>query len=176
MGEPVRTPDSTRLGRLFDEHAEHVWRVLRRFGVAEADVEDVVQEVFLVAHGRLPEGLEGRGVRTWLYAVARRCAAGYRRKAHRKREVPMATPPEANGAVGGVGPLDARRALDLVDAVLADLSEEHRAVYVLYEIEELSMAEVAEAVSCPLKTAYSRLYAARSAVREALAGYQEGAS
>jgi RNA polymerase sigma-70 factor, ECF subfamily len=170
----VRAPHSTQLGRLFDEHAEHVWRVLRRFGVPDADVEDVVQEVFLVAHGRVPDGLDARGVRAWLYGVARRCAAGYRRKVHRRREVPMSAPPELHDTPGLAGPLDARRALALLDTVLDGLPDEQREVYVLFEIEELAMAEVAQAVSCPLKTAYSRLYAAPRAVREALAQFDGG--
>ena len=45
--------------------------------------------------------------------------------------------------------------------MLESLDEEKRAVFVLYEIEDLAMPEIAEALSLPLQTAYSRLYAAR---------------
>jgi RNA polymerase sigma-70 factor (ECF subfamily) len=52
--------------------------------------------------------------------------------------------------------------------VLDRLDEAQRAVFVLYEIEELSMAEIAEAVGCPLQTAYSRLHAARAQVEQTI--------
>jgi RNA polymerase sigma-70 factor (ECF subfamily) len=51
-----------------------------------------------------------------------------------------------------------------LDRILDTLSDDKRAVFVLYEIEELPMAEVAAAVGCPLQTAYSRLHAARQEV------------
>jgi len=57
----------------------------------------------------------------------------------------------------------------LLDRVLDDLDEDKRAVFVLYEIEELSMNDVAEAVSCPVQTAYSRLHAARKQVQDGIA-------
>lgn len=51
-----------------------------------------------------------------------------------------------------------------MDHILENLDEEKRAAYVLFEIEQLSMAEVADALGCPLQTAYKRYYAARDFV------------
>src|SRR5688572_24089780 len=52
------------------EHGPYLWRVLRRIGVRTADVEDVLQETFIVVHRKL-DGFEGRAsVRTWLSAIA----------------------------------------------------------------------------------------------------------
>lgn len=160
-----RSPD---LESLIDAHATHVWRVLRRFGVPESDVADVAQEVFLVVHRRLAD-FEGRSrMRTWLYGICRRCAAAHRRRAHRRHEVPVASLPERSDAPPQDRALDGRRALAWLDEVLGGLPDQQREVYVLYELEELTMAEVAAAMGCPLQTAYSRLYAARRAVRQAI--------
>ena len=62
--------------------------------------------------------------------------------------------------------LDAHRSV--LDAILDELDESKRAVFVLYELEELPMAEVAAAVGCPLQTAYSRLHSARATVESAV--------
>jgi RNA polymerase sigma-70 factor (ECF subfamily) len=61
--------------------------------------------------------------------------------------------------------LDTVRACATVEALLAKLDDEKRTIFVLYELEGLTMAEVAGAVGCPLQTAYSRLHAARRAVK-----------
>ena len=71
------------LAAIFREHAPYVWRVLRRMGVREADVEDVTQEVFVVVHRRLPE-FEGRSaMRTWIYGICLRVASDHRRRGKR---------------------------------------------------------------------------------------------
>jgi len=164
----VPAADATPFEAVFDAYVHNVWRVLRRLGVQEDDIEDVTQEVFLVVHRRLA-GLENRArLRTWVYGISRRCAAAYRRRAHRRREVPMATPPETRGSPSQEGDVDRRRALALLDAVLAELPDAQRETYVLFEVEELPMTEVAAAMECPLKTAYARLYAARKTIRAVL--------
>src|SRR5688572_4381310 len=78
--------EGTEFTRLFDQHAAFVTRVLRRFGVAEADAADACQEVFLVVLRKLPE-FEGRAAhRTWLYRICVCVAADYRKRAHRRYE------------------------------------------------------------------------------------------
>ena len=155
----VGTPS---FAEVYRDYAAFVWPVLRRLGVRDADVEDVCQEVFLVVHRKLPEFAHRSSIRTWLYGIAVRCASDYRRRAHVKREAPQ---PKLGDA-----PIDApqpksvadRQARAVLDEILETFDEPKRAVFVLYELEELSMAEVAEAVGCPLQTAYSRLHAARA--------------
>jgi len=150
---------------VFEEHAPYVWRVLRRLGVPESDVEDLCQEVFVVVHRKLP-GFEGRSsVRTWLYSICVRTASDHRRRAHVRREKVTDRPPERAGSAPQQQQLERRQARALLDAALLKLPEDKRAVFVLYEVEGLSMPEVAEAVGCPLQTAYSRLYSARDAVQ-----------
>jgi len=155
------------LKQVFDEHAPYVWRTLRYCGVATSDLQDVCQEVFLVVHRRLSE-FEGRSsMRTWLYQVCLRVAAGYRRRAHLRREQIMAEPPEpiASGATPEV--LERHAAREILGQILDGLDPLKREVFVLYEIEERPMSEIAEVVGCPLRTAYSRLEAARKEVLKA---------
>lgn len=152
---------------VYAAHAAFVWRVVRRLGVHPADVEDVCQEIFVVVHRKLAS-FEGRSsVRTWLYGIAARCASDHRRRAHVRHEAAAA---EAAVAVDAGQPaaVAERQARAVLDEILDQLDDARRAVFVLYELEELPMAEVAEAVGCPLQTAYSRLHAARDAVETAM--------
>jgi RNA polymerase sigma-70 factor (ECF subfamily) len=153
-----------------------VWRVLRRLGVREADVEDQCQEVFVVVHRKLAE-FEGRAqLATWIYGICLRVASDYRRRAHVRREEPTADLPEEQHSPPQPKLLERAQARALLDAALAELDEDKRAVFVLYEIEEVPMAEVAQAAGCPLQTAYSRLHAARKKVQASLSLTPGGAA
>jgi RNA polymerase sigma-70 factor (ECF subfamily) len=146
------------------EHASYVWRALRRLGVSESDVPDVAQEVFVVVFRRIAD-FEGRSsVRTWIYGICVRTAADYRKRAHRRYERPTDTLAEQVAVEDRA--LAAREARAELDSILSVLDEDKRAVFVLYELEELDMKEVAAALGCPLQTAYSRLHAARAKVTE----------
>lgn len=152
---------------MFREHAPFAWRALRRLGVSEADADDVCQEVFVVVHRKLAE-FEGRStLRTWIYGICVRTASTHRRLA-RHREVPTEELPEMIAQDGPYEQTTRRQALHALDRALDQLDDDKRAVFVLYEIEELTMAEVAEVIGCPLQTAYSRLHAARDKVHGAL--------
>ncbi len=170
--EPAQVP---AFAEVFRQHAPFVWRALRRLGVAEADVEDVCQEVFMVVTRKLGS-FEGRSaLRTWIYGICARTASDYRRRAVR-REIATEEVP-----VGGVDGQQDRALLEkearrTLDRILDQLDEDKRAVFVLYEIEELTMADVAEALACPLQTAYSRLHAARRIVEAGIAKGHEAPS
>lgn len=153
---------------VFREHAAFVWRALRRLGVPEADVEDVAQEVFVVVHRKLGE-FEGRStLRTWLYGICVRTASDYRRRARVRHEIVTDEPPEQTASAPQLDDVARRQARALLDRILDALDEDKRAVFVLYEIEQVTMNEVAQAVGCPVQTAYSRLHAARREVEAAV--------
>src|ERR1041384_4672985 len=163
---PAR-PELPSLSTIFDEHARYVIRTLRHFGVNAADVDDVAQEVFVTVHRKLPE-FEGRSqLRTWLYAICFRVASDHRRRAYVVRERPTSSPPVDAGERSGQEPDTSLESRTFVQGLLETLDDDKRAVLVLYEIEGLTMREVAEIVGCPLQTAYSRLHAARDLLREA---------
>jgi RNA polymerase sigma-70 factor (ECF subfamily) len=166
--------DGLSLRRIFDEHAGYVWRSLRHLGVAEADIEDVCQEVFITVHRKLAE-FEGRStLRTWLYGISLRVASDYRRRAYVRRERAVAEPRDDSASSSTNQPDLRAEARGTLLHLLDLLDEDKRAVLVLYEIEGLSMKEVAEVIGCPLQTAYSRLHAARKVVSEAYAELESG--
>lgn len=161
VGEPGPGPGPD-FERLYDEHARLVWRLLRNMGVWPADVADVAQDVFVIVYRRLPEVEIRTSLRAWIYGICIRAAANYRRRSCHTKERLFAEVPDRVCPVS-----DSADKLDL-RAALAALDEARRAVFVLYEIEELTMSEVAEALGCPLTTLYSRLYSARRFIRAAL--------
>lgn len=170
---PTEVPAIPRFDEVFRLHAPLVWRALRRLGVREADVEDLCQEVFVVVHRKLPD-FEGRAkLSTWVYGICVRVASDHRKRAHMRHESPDAVP-EGRLSAPQLNEIAHTQARALLDAVLAELDEDKRAVFVLYEIEELPMADVALAVGAPLQTAYSRLHAARKFVAESIAKRAEG--
>jgi RNA polymerase sigma-70 factor (ECF subfamily) len=155
------------LRSIFDEHVAFVWRSLRHLGVGEADLEDVCQDVFVVVHRKLPE-FEGRStLRTWLYGICLRVSKDHRRKAYVRREVVVPELPARVQQATQEDDCTRAESRELLSHMLGLLDDDKRAVFVLYEIEGLGMKEVAEAVGCPLQTAYSRLHAARRIVLDA---------
>jgi len=151
------------LEELFSSHGDFVWRCLRQLGVRPADLEDLTQDVFLIAHRKYPSW-DGERPRAWLFAIARRRASAYRRSAHNVREVSVDELPELGSAPDPALRID----LERLDRALATLDEEKRSVLILYETEAMPMREVAKAVGCLLPTAYARLYAARRELARAL--------
>jgi RNA polymerase sigma-70 factor, ECF subfamily len=154
--------ESARLNRILREQHAFIWRCTRRFGVAEAAVDDVVQEVFIVASRRLATIESGRE-RAFLTQTALYLASNWRRARRRCPELPSEPSVED---VPEPGPnveerLDQRRERQMLDRALDTLSQEQRAVLVLCDIDELTRAEVAELLDLAPGTVASRLKAAR---------------
>ena len=152
------------LGEVYREHFGFVWALLRRLGVHERDLEDVAQDVFVVVHRRLPQ-FEGRAsIRTWLYAIAVRVAANYKRK---RRPDPEAGDSMTSRLVAPISSSPEEHAVRseaavLLDQLLGRMDDKKRAVFVLSEIEGLSAPEIARIVGTNPRTVHSRLRAARS--------------
>jgi RNA polymerase sigma-70 factor (ECF subfamily) len=181
---PARRPHSSGVGEapaspdfreVFDAHARFVWRSLLGLGVGEADVPDASQQVFLVVHAKLDRLEPGCAVRTFVYGICLRVASDHRRRAHVRREHLVAEPPERVVAATQEERVSHREALASLQDTLDRLAPEQRDVFVLYELEEVDMIDVASAVGCPLQTAYSRLHAARRVVTAAFATEEERA-
>jgi RNA polymerase sigma-70 factor (ECF subfamily) len=160
---------------VYDAYAPFVWRAVARLGVAEGAVEDVVQEVFLVVHRRLAE-FEGRSsLRTWVFAIAIRVARRHRRTMVRRRldgstididDADHRIPDHPARAPDAM--LERAQALSLLTALLDELDDDLREIFVLAEVEEMSVPEIAEIVGANPNTTYSRLRAARQAFDKAV--------
>jgi len=150
--------------QLFASSTRFAWRVLARMGVAQSDVADVCQEVFVVVYRRLDD-FDGRASpRSWIYGICVRVASEYRRRRRAPPELLGGDVPEVHNPAEQATALDRKRARELLQEALEELDDDKRAVFVLYEIEELTMTEVSEALGVPVQTAYSRLHAARKTV------------
>src|SRR5690349_3452623 len=149
---------------IFQEHARFLWRALAGLGVRPADVDDALQEVLVVVHRRLAE-FDGRSLRSWLYAICLRVASDYRKSARVRHEIAVPEIPDSALAASQHNELEASLLFGKLQRALDELDDEQRGAFVLYEIEELTLRETAEALSCPLQTAYSRLRSARNHVQ-----------
>lgn len=158
---PEVADDALDFRRVFGEHIGFAARTLSNLGVVDADLEDQCQEVFLVVHRRLGE-FEGRStLRRWIYRICWRTSANYRRKHKRLRKHEADEPVEASTGAAQERELARASVRERLLVLLDGLDEERRAVFVLYELEQLSMREVTEILECPLQTGYSRLKSAR---------------
>jgi len=173
---PTALPDEpTDFSALVRAETDFVWRQLRRLGLSRADADDATQQVFLVASRRREELVPGKE-RSFLYGTSVRVAANVRRSLQRRREVdePGSEPPLDAPLPDEV--LERRRARALLDALLAQLPDELARVLVLTEVEQLTMAAIAELEGIPAGTVASRLRRARAAFRELLERHSSAAS
>lgn len=171
FAEPTQAPPALDLGdfrQIYDEHLALVWRTLRRYGVPERSLDDAVQDVFTVVHTKLST-FEGRSsLRTWIFGIARRVARNHREKAREQL------------GDGQIERLADRRSTHpsrteqlekarLLSRMLDDLKPEQREIFILVEIEELTVKEAAEALDENENTLASRLRRTREDLKEMLA-------
>lgn len=164
-GEPrAGVPEFTDV---FRQHFDFVWRTIRSLGVADAAVDDAVQEVFICVHRRLPDFEHRSALKTWIYSIAYHTAQNYRRSARRREaaalDLEMASREPGPGELVAVAQAG-RFVLEFLDTI----PRERRDVFVLCVLEELSAPDVAEILRVKLNTVYSRLRLARADFRTAL--------
>jgi RNA polymerase sigma-70 factor (ECF subfamily) len=149
--------DEVRLRRVVEANFDALWRFLRRLGIGDGDVDDAVQEVILVLARKL-ESVEVGSERSFVFSTGFRVASDMRKRAKRRRELEGASLYEPVGvAPDPEASVEQKRLTVLFAQVLEQLSLELRAVFVLFELEEFTMAEIAEALEIPPGTVASRL-------------------
>ncbi len=154
--------------RMFMEEYSYVYNTLRRLGVRGADLKDEVQEVFVVVHGLRHDYDASRPARPWLFAIAYRIAARHRTRHARERLGDSELPELVDASRGADEQLEAFQSRDLVLAALSEIELSRRAVFVMSEIDEVAVPEIARELGIPLNTAYSRLRLGRSEFAEAV--------
>jgi RNA polymerase sigma-70 factor (ECF subfamily) len=162
--EPVNTEE------LFRNHASFVARFLSRLGVAPGDLDDAVQEVFLVVHrngGYMPGPASPTG---YLAAIAVRAAAAHRRRFRKSRDRRAETGPDETSSTGNdpARSLEVQESLGQLQDALETLEPNLRTTLVLAEIEGESCKAIAESMRIPVGTVYWRLHRARKTFRLAL--------
>lgn len=156
---------------IYDEHFRFVWKSLRRLGIHEGDVADAAQDVFLVVHRRLDQ-FEGRSkVTTWLYGICYRVAHDRRRLAHVRRRVDdsSAIDERVDDRADVAAEAERRQGFAMLEEILDEMPIDHRAVFTLFELDGIGGEGIAEMLTIPLGTVYSRLRVAREQFRASLA-------
>jgi RNA polymerase sigma-70 factor (ECF subfamily) len=161
--------------QLFDSHLPFVWRNLRRLGVPESLVEDAAQDVFLVVHRRWDTWRAERStLETWLFGIVLRVARNHRRAqrrllawllpSHERQTWEAASPADGPAEV-----LAQREAAAIFERAVERIEQDKRAVFLMVDVEQMTVPEAARALDINLNTAYWRLRKARAAFRSALA-------
>jgi RNA polymerase sigma-70 factor (ECF subfamily) len=170
------TPASGKLQtaeQVCERYFAFVWRNVRRLGVAEGAVDDVVQDVLLVVHRRFSEFEWRSSLETWLFGILLRIVSRHRRSVKRREAEPL---DERLGQVLAaedmVRELEHRDAARLLHRLLDNLSDEKRAMVVAVEIEQMTIPEAAEALGIPLTTAQTRLRTGRRELAQAVTRLQ----
>ena len=165
-------------GAIYESMVDYVWNVVCRTGVPQSDAEDVVQEVFVTVYRRLGE-FEGRAqLKTWVFSIAVHLVQHYVRTHARKpgdrasakgTEIQALVDQRENGPVNQV---ERKERYDALDRVLGQLDEGKRLIFVLAELEQLTLVEIGEVIGANPNTVATRLRAARQAFEKALARFQ----
>ena len=157
-------------GELYERHAPFVARFVVRLGARAAEVDDLVQEVFLTAHrrGGFVEG--AARPTTWLAEIAVRVLSTHRRTQRRRPEQPdEALAAVASGESGPAERAAAGQLLERLNQALSELDLDKRAVFVLFELDGEPCDAIAAGLGVPLSTVYSRLHEARKELKAAFA-------
>jgi RNA polymerase sigma-70 factor (ECF subfamily) len=158
-----------RLRQLVDAYIQLVARILRNAGTPEADIDDDVQRVFIALSNRLDDVRVG-AEKSFLVQTALNMAAHARRTLARRRETLTDHPPEStDGAAGPEEIVQRRQVRQLLDQVLAAMDPDLRAVFLLFELEEMTTTEIASILEIPTGTVASRLRRARAAFHDRIA-------
>jgi RNA polymerase sigma-70 factor (ECF subfamily) len=168
---------------VYEAHLRFVWRTIRRLGVPDSEVDDAVQDVFLVVHRKLDDFRPDAPISHWLFRITARVARDHRRSRARKdpgrhglsstSELETIADTREQEAID---PVDRSAAAKLIRELLLELDEPKREVFILAELEQMTAPEIARIVQVPLNTVYSRLRAARREFEAALALRNAGAS
>lgn len=162
LATAMRDRDSeTRLRVIVDRHFELASRIIRNLGIPDCDVDDLLQQAFSITADRLND-IDAGKERAFLIQTAIHLAASARRARAMSRETLTGELPEVSDGKPSPEELsDHVRALRVLDGVLGDMDLDLRSVFVLYEIEEMTMSEIATVLQLPAGTVASRLRRAR---------------
>ena len=171
-GFPNRLDQDQHLdsAELFRRHAPFVARFLLRMGVVRADLDDLMQEVFLIAHRNGGYDPGPAKPTTYLASIAFRLVHTERRK-RRVRSFVESDDEKVSRASAASDPEQAalhQEHLRRLEDALATLDDDKRAVFVLAELQGESVVSIAAGLGIPTDTAHSRLRAARRLFREAV--------
>lgn len=168
--------DKDAYGDLVERYQQRLFNTVFRVVGVHEDALDVVQDAFFQAYAKLGAFRGDAQFYTWLYRIAMNLALS-----HCRRRRPTSSVDDFKSRLGeeptddGAGPENqavAQENVEQIQAALARLGTEHRQILVLREIEGCSYEAIAEILSLPVGTVRSRLFRARSQLKEQLTSGQ----
>jgi RNA polymerase sigma-70 factor (ECF subfamily) len=172
----VEAPSKLDLVGVYNSQKDFVWLTLQRMGIRQPDLEDVFQDVFVIAHKRLHTYNPEAKLSAWLYGIALRSVAAHRRRAFRRRgradgsEASVARPGSEHWHAQIAAPDERVRELErqaTLNDLLDTLDPDHRMVVVMFEVEDHSCQYISELIGVPVGTVHSRLHTARRKLAQA---------
>jgi len=160
--------------RVYQKYFDFVWTSARSLGVGPDTVDDVVQEAFIVINDRLHTLREPAALRSWIYGIVRRTVLAQIRAQRTRDAYTQKYSEDSTQAHRLLTPsdiADQSAQSKLLWSLLDRLDESKREIFVMAELAELTMPEIAQALDIPIGTASSRLRAARKAFELALARF-----
>lgn len=156
---------------VYRDQVDYVWRLVFLLGIPRPDVDDVVQEVFLVIHRRLDEFPAPGPPRPWIRSVTLHVCRNYRRWHRRLRRWFIDGGNDwdriSGAAVRTYDPAFTRyEDLAALGSALRRLSSKQREVFIMAELEQLTACEIGELLMISPNTVSSRLRAARQSINE----------
>jgi RNA polymerase sigma-70 factor (ECF subfamily) len=167
----VEPPTPLDFSEIYERWFDDVSRWVRAMGGPEADREDLVQDIFVIVHRRLPD-FDGNNIPGWLYQIARHRVRDFRRLVWVRHLLFGSVPLPESLAEGGASPVDSLQTEEKrvqLERLLAELNESERLALVLFEIDDRSGHEIANIQGVPLNTVWARIYKARKKLQAALA-------
>jgi RNA polymerase sigma-70 factor (ECF subfamily) len=169
VASPRGTEETLEVGALYRAHAQTIARWAARLGGPGVDVEDVVQEVFLVVSRKL-DGFRGESrVTTWLYRITANTVRHQRRKLKWRRWLTGSIDEGGEGLAERptqLETLEQRRAARALYGALDRLPEKYRTPFILFEVEGLATEEISELLGVKLGTLWVRLHRAREQLKK----------
>jgi len=163
--EAARATTPSSFAEAYRDYAQRVARWAHNLGGYGIDVEDVVQEVFLVVSRKLPSYSASGSFTSWLFEITRRVVANHRRRQGRQLLSRASAETLESAPSQGLDPaaeLERRLLVALFYRALDQLPEKYRTVFVLYEIEDLSTQAISDLCRLKLSTVKVQLVRARA--------------
>jgi RNA polymerase sigma-70 factor (ECF subfamily) len=162
---------------IYDQHFTFVWQNLRRLGVRPESIDDAVQDVFIVIHRHLADQDRYTSIKAWLCGISVRIASEYRRRRSRKegRLEPLTIDVHDDQRPTPFDDAAQSQAARLFESIVSQLNEDHRTVFILAEVEQMTARAIGEALGVNMHTVNSRLRVARQKFEELVAAHAAAA-
>jgi RNA polymerase sigma-70 factor (ECF subfamily) len=172
-GESRRLPASA-LRRLVQEHYDFIWRLLARLNVSGPEVDDAAQQVFMVLVSREGLTIKVGSERAFLYGVALRVAKEFRRKSQSQLNH-ISPDPEVliDRSLDVEAVAERSQAREKLDRILEQMPDNLKEAFILFELEDMSVPQIAELLTIPTGTVASRLRRARALFQKAVLDLRE---